>query len=270
MRVRTVRRVGTGAAAGLLLAALLPGPGASQQVHGFVFYSHNDFPVALATVSLVRPEGTVVAATETGFDGRFVLVAPEPGEYLVHVEHLTAFAMVDGPVHLEEGGRAILTFSLPPKPLALDAIEVEVERRSLPLARRGFYDRELQTGGYFVDPGEIERRAPIEISDLLRTVPGLRFIENNGMAGFRGYPMMNYALRSQLTASRGPCFPRVYVDGAVVEQGGNHAPFSDFDELVPAGDLVGMEVYRSPAETPAQYAGLTACGVILLWTRQGR
>lgn len=270
MRTRTATRIGGRAAACLLLAAALPGSAAGQQVHGFVFYAHNDFPVALATVSLVRPEGTVVATTETGFDGRFILLAPEPGEYLVHVEHLTAFAMVDGPVHLEDDGRAIVTFSLAPKPLALEAIEVEVERRSLPLARQGFYDRALQTGGHFVDPREIERRAPIEISDLLRTVPGLRIIENNGMAGFRGYPMMSYALRSQLEGSRGPCFPRVYVDGAVAEQGGNHMPFSDFDELVPAVDLVGMEVYRSPAETPAQYAGLTACGVILLWTRQGR
>ena len=60
-------------------------------------------------------------------------------------------------------------------------------------------------------------------------------------------------------------------DGVIMERGGRgYVPMSGFDDIVQAYDVSGMEVYRSPVETPPQYGGLTACGVILLWTKGGR
>lgn len=246
----------------------------AQEVWGLVLYNHNDLPVALATVRLVATDGSVLATGLSDMEGRFTLPVPADGEYLVHAEHLTAFAMADGPLSLSASSRTFVTFHLVPQPIALAEISVSVEGRSLPLARTGFYRREEVGLGYFLDPADVERRRPLRTSDLLRTVPGVQYIQANGLAGFGGYPVMSYALRSEMFGVNGtgmPCFPRVYVDGVIVEQGGRGwVPTMGFDDLVQAYDVSAMEVYRSPAETPAAFGGLSACGVILLWTRSGR
>ncbi len=252
-------------------AALAPVPASAQQVHGLVLYNYEDVPVALATVSLIDTAGVVVASAFTDVNGRFSIPIEAAGTYSVHAEHLTAFDMVDGPLQLSPGSNTMVAFHMVPHPIALEALTVEVDGRSRALTRSGFFERQRNGFGYFVEPADIERRRPIRASDLLRTIPGVRFIESNGMAGNSGYPMMSYAMRSRLTtnASR-PCFPRVYVDGIVVEQGGTaFGPSGGFDQIIAASDVAAMEVYRSPAETPVQFGGMTACGVILMWTRMG-
>lgn len=255
----------------LLGLALSPGTAAGQEIHGLVLYNHDDLPVGMATVRLVAGAGEVLETVVSDVEGRFRLSVPGPGEYWVHVEHLTAFSMVDGPLEVQaatSGAVALVTFHLVPRPLALEEISVEVEGRSLPLARTGFYQRQRVHPGYLMDSRDIERRAPLRTSDLVRTIPGVIYAEGR-MAGFSGYPIMAYTERTRLDPDRPVCYPRVWVDGVVVEQGGTVAPFQAFDDLVQAHEVIGMEVYRSPAETPAQFGGLTACGAILLWTRQG-
>lgn len=243
----------------------------AQHVHGLVLYSPDDRPVAMATVRLVSERGEVLETALSGLDGRFSLRVPADGVYYVHAEHLTALAMVDGPLAAVTSANTFVTFHLAPDPLALEGLAVEVGGRSLPLARTGFYERREITPGFFVTPEDVARRQPVRTSDLVRTIPGVRYIEAPGVAGFHGYPVMSYALRSDAFSDAStPCFPRVYVDGVLFEPGGKAFPATGFDDLVRAQDVVAMELYRSPAETPAQFGGLSACGVILLWTRAGR
>ena len=270
-RLRTKLRAWVFTLVGAMLVASA-GSISGQEVWGLVLYNHNDVPVAVATVRLVDPYGSVVATALTDMEGRFSVPIPADGEYSVHVEHITAFGMVDGPLDLSTTSRPFVTFHLVPQPIALEAITVMVEGRSLPLVRTGFYGREQQGLGFFMDLADVERRYPIRTSDLLRTIPGVQYIQANGLAGFSGYPVMSYALRSEFFGTRSmPCFPRVYVDGVVMEQGGKGwVPTMGFDDLVQAHEVSGMEVYRSPAETPPQFGGLNACGVILLWTKSGR
>lgn len=247
------------------------GTAAGQSVHGLVLYNHNDVPVTLATVRLIEPDGTVAAMGHTDASGRFQIPIPGAGEYSVHVEHLTAFDMLDGPLDLATVGNTMVLFHLVPKPIALEALEVTVEGRQLPLARAGFYQRREQGLGFFMDEGDIERRRPLRTSDLMRTIPGVQYIESNGTAGVSGYPIMSYALRSQVfNDSSPPCFPRVYVDAVVMEHGGTtFQPVGGFDQLVPTQDVAALEVYSSPVETPPQFGGPSACGVILIWTKTG-
>jgi hypothetical protein len=258
----------------MALLCVAASPVRAQDVWGLILYNHNDLPVALATVRLVAEDGSVLATALSDMEGRFTLPVPADGEYLVHAEHMTAFAMADGPLALSQSSRTFVTFHLVPQPIALEEIAVAVEGRSLPLTRTGFYRREEIGLGHFVDPTDVARRRPIRTSDLLRSVPGVQYIQANGLAGFDGYPVMSYALRSELFGVNGsgmPCFPQVYVDGVIVEQGGRGwVPTMGFDDLVQAHDVSAMEVYRSPAETPAAFGGLSACGVILLWTKSGR
>lgn len=264
---RSMRRWQTAAVA--LSAGLSCGaPAAAQSLHGLIAYNHNDLPVALATVRLVDDAGTVLRTSVSAADGRFSLPIEDLGSYWVHVEHTTAFTMVDGPVSAGPNQSTFVVFHLVPRPIALEEIEVEVQGRSRHLLPTGFYERKRVSAAFFMDERAIERRRPIRASDLLRNIPGLVFLEG-ATAGFSGYPVTSHSQRNGFR--RGPCFPRVYLDGAMVERGGTNAmPSRDFDDLVAASYVVGLEVYRSPAETPVQFGGLTSCGVILMWTTASR
>jgi hypothetical protein len=253
----------------LVIAACGAAPARAQFVHGVVLYDHNDWPVTMATVRLVDDDGQVLATTMSDTGGRFALLLPEASDAWVHVEHPTAFDMVDGPLRRPEAGNALVTFHVVPRPFALEEISVEVEGRSRVLARTGFYERRRANAAYFIDEETIRRRRPFRTSDLIRNIPGVRFVEGTG-AGFSGYPMMRQGERSLGGADR-PCFPRVYLDGMIIEHGGTAwTPMQGFDQIVAVNDVVGLEVYRSPAETPVQFGGMTNCGVILLWTHGAR
>jgi hypothetical protein len=69
---------------------------------------------------------------------------------------------------------------------------------------------------------------------------------------------------------RATCRPTLYLDGVPARQPG--AGEGDATVQLDLGtirpdDIVGIEVYRSPAETPAPFAAHSgACGVIVIWT----
>ncbi len=158
--------------------------------------------------------------------------------------------------------------SVPPiRPILLDSLLVEVEGRSQRLDMVGFYRREKTEGGTFLGPEILENRRSRRISDLFRTLPGIRVVES-GEVGFGAYPVTAYSLRTRIDPNRG-CWPRIYVDGILVEQGGNNKPLGEFDSLVRADDIEGIEVYSSPAEIPVEYGGASGagCGVYLIWTK---
>ena len=121
----------------------------------------------------------------------------------------------------------------------------------------GFLDR-LQNGfGHFITEEMIQQRQPGRVADLLRVIPGLRVVP----AG---------ALGSRVLISRfqgrfgGACQPKLFIDGIVVTPNG---PL-DLDRFLTPEDVVGIEVYRGPAEMPARFGGAaSACGVIVVWTK---
>lgn len=240
----------------------------AQLVQGLVLYAPDDRPVALATVRLLTPSGQVLATDLSGFDGHFVLTVAAEGDYFVQVEHLAAYSEGQGPVHAGGPQTPFLIFHLEPKPFAIEGLAVEVEGRPKRLVQAGFYDRQLVSTGFFLTPEQVERRHPIRASDLLQAVPGVRYTESSENAGLGGYPLFAWAERSRPDGK--PCFPRIIVDGMTVEYGGTAvAPSQGFNEIVRASEIVAMEIYRSPTEFPAQFGGLVACGVIVIWTRTG-
>ncbi|MEZ4414418.1 MAG: hypothetical protein R3E10_01565 [Gemmatimonadota bacterium] len=261
----------------LVLAALAASGRAldAQVVHGVVLYAEDDTPVAFAVVRLLAADGRVVATEFTTGEGRFQVTVPDAGTYALHVEHTSAYSMVDGPLELGTDFNTFVTFHLRARPIELEGFEVTASPNEWRLQSAGFYERERDGLGYFLDPTDLARRPLVRSSDVFRGVPGVQMVQSS-TAGVPSFPLMSFALRGQFwTEGNGsgspPCFPRVYVDGQLVELGGRSSPpAQSFDHLVPAQDLVGVEVYRSPAEMPAQFGGLTECGVILLWTRAAR
>jgi hypothetical protein len=70
---------------------------------------------------------------------------------------------------------------------------------------------------------------------------------------------------------RAMCHPSLYLDGVPARQpdadGEGDAPVQlDLGTIRP-DDILGIEVYRTPAETPAPFAAHSGpCGVIVIWT----
>ncbi len=107
--------------------------------------------------------------------------------------------------------------------------------------------RERGLGAYF-RWDEIKDRGFNRVGDALRTVRGVRI-----KCDQRSFECYAYMSRSQ------NCAPVWYIDGVRV---------GSFHENTPIRDLYGIEIYRGPGETPAEFTGSdAACGAIIMWTK---
>ncbi|HET7563527.1 MAG TPA: Plug domain-containing protein, partial [Gemmatimonadaceae bacterium] len=106
-------------------------------------------------------------------------------------------------------------------------------------------------GRYFTRQ-DIERRSPIQISDMF-----------TAMAGVSVYQVGAFGHRVVMGGGvHGNCVPTFYVDGVRLAM----ASDGDIDSLLPAYEVAGIEVYRNDLEAPAEYRGSSGCGSIVIWT----
>lgn len=141
----------------------------------------------------------------------------------------------------------------------LDAMATEIEGMTVEeLARKrqilaDFYDRMSRGFGHYVTREEIEKRNPMNLSDMMRLIPGTRLVPTHG-----GQSVLRF---NRATGPR-DCPPQYWVDG-VKAYGFN------IDD-VPPDDVEGIEIYEGAATVPPQFntrEGTTICGVVLIWTR---
>lgn len=132
------------------------------------------------------------------------------------------------------------------------AVQV-VGRRDLTGPMAGFYNRLQAGGGRFFTQADIAKRQPARMTDLLRSVPGIR-IETRGFDN-----------RVRIRGSR--CAPLVWLDGQ-----GLFAGEFDLDSVDP-NSFEGIEVYSGPASVPIEFQGnqrvSSSCGTVILWSRRG-
>lgn len=132
----------------------------------------------------------------------------------------------------------------------LPAVVVEGDRIIFEYGRmREFWRRRKRGWGRFFTRQDIERRNPIRITDLLRTVPGISVYRNGSTTRIRA------------SRSAGRCGPSIWLDGLFLSD-------ADVDLLVQPNDVEAVEVYRGSGETPAEFSGaFDGCGAIVIWTR---
>lgn len=203
-------------------------------------------PVVGAQVRLGTSE-----AAESDDDGAVRLTRLSPGEHVLRIRRIgyrpeslvvraTAGTTVDATVNLAQ--------------VAIDLTPVTViGRRDIAGPMAGFYQRQNAGRGRFITLAEIEKRNALNMTDLLRTIPGFRVTTN----GFRN----NVRVRG----SR--CAPLVWLDGQ-----GLFAGDVDLDSFNPM-TFEGIEVYNGGASVPVEFQGnqrvSSSCGTIVLWSRQG-
>ena len=204
--------------------------------------------------------------TRTDARGRFALDELTPGPNIVEFTQL-GYATRTETVEVLPGRVTNVRLSLSPNPLQLDPIVVTVERREIALQDAGYYNRLEEGFGEFIDRAEIENRAPQEMSDVFSRIPGVELLADPDN------PLEKYVvLRGgrQASFSSGPygrCFPRVVLDGLVINRGGDEPAY--LDRMLDPAAIAGVEVFSTASGVPAQYGGVgSSCGVILIWTRR--
>jgi len=192
-------------------------------------------------------------------DGRFLFRSLAPGTHYVRVRYL---GRESGPVAVEiPPGRTVeAVVRMQTEPIRLPGLEVEV-RRSPELGKMSGFDRrrERHPVGTFITREEIEERSPHRVSDLLRSVPGMRV---SGPTGGVGLGRVRSA-RAPRIPGRRECRIHYYLDGSRIPRSSGFR----IDELSPV-EIEGIEIYKGISQVPIEFrrAG-QVCGVIVVWTR---
>lgn len=136
----------------------------------------------------------------------------------------------------------------------LDTVRIRTTRIRT-LDGGGFEERRRTLrSGRFLSEDDIRRRAPVQISDLFRGLPGMRVEPDITMRG---------AFSEEGTM--GDCTPAVFLDGSPLPPVSSLRS-EDIDLWVRPSQIWGIEVY--PRTPPPQFqVAQTACGSIVIWTK---
>jgi Carboxypeptidase regulatory-like domain len=198
-------------------------------------------PVSSAELVLKR-DGREIDVAHSGDDGRFSFADVQPGPAALTVRRMGYTARTIN-IDVAAATTSPMEVKLDQIPSDLSSVVVESSKEHL----AEFYSRKDHNNfATFFEKKDIQKRNPIYLSEMLRTVAGAT-ISSVG-AGNR------ILLRG--------CQPMVWVDGM-------RAPGAELDELARPGDVAGMEVYPSNAGLPADYQDRNnrMCGAIILWTK---
>ncbi len=220
---------------------------ASSGLAGTVLDRVSEVPIAGALVELVDVEtGTRAGRVESDSLGTFVFPPLAAGSYTLTIgsfgySELSRDLVLDARVDTE------VTASLVPEAMDLEPLVVTVERRTSAVMQ-DFERRRALGMGSFITREDIERRRPHQVTDLFRTIAGIRVV-----------PDRNGDARLLL---HGGCTPKLYIDGVASYEG------TSLDMILHPDDVEAVEIYTT-ATTPPQYAR-GACGVLVVWTRVPR
>lgn len=230
---------------------LRPGRVRTGRLIGQVRDALTDDPVVAATVFV--PDRLRVA--ETSRRGRFVLTGVPAGTQELNVRHL-GYAPLSYAIGVSPGLTTEVEIGMVPDPVEMDPIVVTAMRLRR-LEVKGFYERkywgELVGAGIFYTAEDIDRRRPVEISQMVADESGIRLECNLRRTDCR---LVNSRLSS---GAMGACPLDYYVDGMP-------ARGTRLDDFVRPGEIGGLEIYKGLASGPAEFPP-SRCGLIVVWTK---
>ena len=230
----------------LCVVAALAAAAAQQdtlaRLTGTVSSSRNGLPLPDVTVSVKGTGGFSV----TDSTGAFAIGRIPPGRYRLRLAWRDRVSE-DYQVGVRSGQVLDLSILLDIGGVELAPIVVEASSGAAVLSLAGFYQRRGRGFGRFVTGEDIEKRHPANLSAML-TATGI-------------------TMRCVRTA----CYPARYVSGrrcaVPVFLDGLRVEAYDIDNIPPS-DVLGIEVYRQGADTPAEFSRWSAdCGAVLIWTK---
>lgn len=199
-------------------------------------------PIESAELVLAR-KGESNRPFRTGSDGRFSFDGVPAGPASLTARRLGYKART---LQLEVNASIAnpLSFTLQTVPTDVASVLVEGTDPRLDV----FYMHKRQSSfGRFIEGSEIERKGPVYLSELFRTIPGAS-VRASGRVG-------------NVVRLRG-CQPMIWLDGIRV-------PNAELDDVTNPMDIGGIEIYTSWSALPGEYMDRDAagCGAIVVWTK---
>lgn len=232
----------------------------TQTMSGQVLDDQSGEPLEGVHLVLLDTEGRNFGETFTNEMGGFRLVVPRAGEWLVSADLIGYGSVQSDPLEMKASERLILEIRMAVEAIPVEPVVVTSRVSHINADIQAFYNR-VQRGrlsglGHFVTREDVDRTAPTEPSDLLRTMPGLRVISGRTIYG---------GSKTGIQMSSG-CIPAIYVDGTQI----NRFRASDtLDDFVAASSIEGIEVYRGAGQQVGRFHDSRGCGLVLVWTRRG-
>jgi Carboxypeptidase regulatory-like domain len=186
--------------------------------------------------------------TVTSADGEFTLGNLPEGTHTLEARAV-GFAPARQPVDIVRGTPGAAEVELANLAITLDTVKVFAQRVYPSPFSGDFERRRRMGGGRFFDEKDIEQRKPTLLTDLLRTIPGLRVV-----------PTIWGGVEPVI--SPGNCRPDLIIDGSRQI----NDPTFPLNTLVWANELRAVEVYTNPLKVPAELQTARGCGAIVVWT----
>ncbi|MSR07279.1 MAG: hypothetical protein EXR93_09480 [Gemmatimonadetes bacterium] len=254
----------------LLALAFAASQAAAQTVRGTVRDSVNSKPIQ-AAVELLNRDGSVAVQVISGRDGNFVVKAPVADTFVLRVRRIGYLAIRTDALPLAASTDTTLSFRIAPRPVTLSGVVVSAARGNQFLENSGFYRRQKETTGKFLDPIRVDLLASKakQTADILDGIPGVTLVSAGGSWGIR-QPVLTRQMGCAGTLvgddeNTPTQWPRIYLDALLMNMGEQA-----FDlNTIPPVDILAIEVYNSVSEIPLQFGGTNAiCGVIVIWTKR--
>jgi hypothetical protein len=209
-------------------------------------------PLANARVAALGGMGE----TRTDAGGRFVLRGLAEGTQSVEARllgYVPEQARVDV-VAFREASVEIVLLEL--RSTLLDTVRVQAMRQLEERARAGFERRRRSGVGVFIDESITDTIKAHTFADLVRSVPGIRFMEGQGQFD-------RFERQVEFLRGRGaPCPPQIFLDGVKLVRG-----IVDLDQFLDVRSVRRIEIYPRGATPPAEFASADAsCGLLGVWT----
>jgi hypothetical protein len=202
------------------------------------------------------------ARTTTDARGAFAFAALPSGPQVVRLRRV-GYEPTEFVIELRPGERTPVQVALSRRSQRLDTVEVSAPAGEGSARLADFERRRARGVGTFITRDEIERRAPVAVSDLLRRVGSVRIVDSLGSLLAVSGRGTKIDRRRPAAGASAPCVLAMMVDAVRMPAG---TPL----DVVPPDEIAAIEVYAGPASVPRELAQSSAdafCGLILIWTR---
>ena len=213
--------------------------------------------------------------------GRFSLTMPGDGRISLRIYRIGYEPRM---VHFTPSKDTAITIALTALPRLLEATTIEASKTSRKLDANGFYSRlndRLKGVGSatFFTEDDIRQRNPLAISEMLRTVPGVRVVPGQrgsahtdfNITGPNGCRFTVYADAARVypsTLEMETASPGLSMQGATRRAPRSSTDDIPIDAIVAVTAAAGVEVYPRGVGAPARFPKVgSTCGVVVFWSK---
>lgn len=241
----------------VLLAGLLaPAATNAQSIVGVVREHESRLPIGGANITLFDAGNRLLLVARTDTTGNFIVRPASGGRFRVLVTHPSYVNTRTDTITLGPAENLALELVLVRSAIALEPVTATARSNA---RNAGFY-RRMEAGqfGFFMDRSDIDQRATMYVTDIVRGTGGVRIVP---VRRTRGSPTVDLIA---MEGAFGQCLPTIVIDGIKVQQ---YAEAGLNDLLKP--DLIeGVEIYPRNVGAPQQYIEPNSnCGLVAFWTR---